>query len=111
MHPPQLNNWLCVCNILCVDLKLKTFKRKYGPKGVRTSTPSSIDKNVVYFIKSSHSRGRGVGVRKNNIVLYYRVKQNNMLHNSKPCVCGSLLHSRPNHRDCLLNSQYNDAHQ
>ena len=36
-------------------------------------------------------------------------RHRNMLHVSKPCVCGSLFHSRINHRDCLLNPKYSDA--
>ena len=62
------------------------------------------------------NNNRSWGVRKENVCYktYEYICERNinttciMLSYSKPCVCGSLTHSRTTHIDCVLNKKYSD---
>ena len=75
-------------------------------KGVRINKKKS---KIMYL--TGKKGGRGV---RNDNIIYSTPEQKtkhtlrNMLYYSKPCVCGSLLHIRRTHVDCLLNPRYDD---
>ena len=78
-----------------------------GSKGVRASKKQH---RIIYL--TSQMGGRGV---RNDNVIYSIPEQTtthtlqDMLHYSRPCICGSLLHSKRTHVNCLLNPRYDDA--
>ena len=80
----------------------------YTPKGVRINHEDNISTNRVYI--DSCKKRVPKGVMNERIQYYYRSigKIITLLYN-KPCVCGSLQHSRTTHPDCLVNDKYNDV--
>ena len=95
--------------------KPKGFNKKgldlYKPKGLHFSTLKKIQDAYFVYYRSRIKPGKGVG-KNDHIVKYFNhvsKKNSNLLNYNKPCVCGSLTHRRPNHRDCPVNDQYNNA--
>ena len=78
---------------------LKT-KETHKPKGVRSD---GVCDNICYL----KSFTKNVGVRKHNMT--YLLEKTNSCTYTKPCVCGSLNHSKTCHSDCVLNVRYDDA--
>lgn len=84
----------------------KNINKQVG-KGVRR------DENTlrIHYLTSEKHSGRGV-FDEDMIYKYINTNKNtyvNMLFVNRPCVCGSLNHTRTNHMNCLLNPRYNDV--
>ena len=98
-----------IINICFNEGTLTRIKEKHQPQGVRLE---NNDVNVIYIRKGEK---RSIGVRKDNVIYRTLIEYQedpfcrNMLYRSRPCLCGSLYHSRTTHSECLLNDQYNDS--
>ena len=75
--------------------------KKTGGRGVYVDRSRSSRVKFIYY---SNSRSKGVGT--DHVRYYYQ--QNKMLYHV-PCVCGSFVHRRTNHKHCPLNPRYDDG--
>lgn len=75
-----------------------------GGKGLRKENDGNV--NVIYYKKD---KKHGFGVKNDSVVYYKQTEHTTCLWYDKPCLCGSLTHRTPRHRDCWLNNQYTNA--
>ena len=77
-------------------------------KGVKTDNVNGVNENII--IIGRNDKPMGVRKNENDMTLHYthNKNQNQILWVNKPCVCGSVHHSKTTHSDCILNVQYDD---
>ena len=94
------------CNLIPFMFMIQgMYKRSFqtlkdSVQGVRTDT---IPKVRVVYRKSIRNKG----VRRHDVMYSYPYISKEP-KNIKPCLCGSLYHSRTTHISCLLNKRYDD---
>ena len=59
--------------------------------------------------RKKNSKKNCVGVRRDDVIYMISPERRNMLHFSRPCVCGSFTHISTRSSYCIFNTKYMDA--